>query len=726
MKFLITFITTVSLLLGTTTNNQNNEQTLTKKTKIIVGIRAWKGIDMAYKEWSSTIDFLNKNIAGYEFKLYPLVKYDEIKEKVKNKDIDFLICDPVLYIESEYLYGVTRLATLQRKSKGFYFDKFGSVIFTASKNKNINSFKDLKNTTFMGVAKEALAGYRMAYREIMNQNIIPEKTFKNIIFSGGRGDVVVHAVLNNDNYIGTVRTGLLENMIKKGVIKKDDIKILNRIDYDYFPLMSSTKLYPEFPFSRLSHVPEELGKKVLITLLSIQEDSIAAKKGKYARWLIPNDYSDITNLMKDLKVGVYKDFNKITIRQVIEKYWIALLGAFIFITMLILLSIRIKKQALIIEDEKDKVSSLLDAQDSIVILSDGEYIKLVNKKFLEFFNISSLDKFTNNHKCICDKFEYEEGKDYIQKFHKGKNWCKYIKYTPDEIHKVKIKGSDDKFYIFKVNVANYDEKKLWDVITLHDITDLENLEEENSKNQKIMHEQNKMVALAEMIGNIAHQWRQPLSVISTSATGIKAQKEYGILSDEKLIEAVDKIDSTAQYMSKTIDDFRDFLKGDNKTTVFNLTKVINKSLEIEDGIIKQNSINIIKELDDTIILDNLSHGLSQSLVNIIDNAKDVMLKTQDEESRFLFIKTEEKNNNVLISIKDSGGGISEDVIGKIFEPYFTTKHQSQGTGLGLNMTYQIITKNMHGEIKVNNEKYIYNDKEYKGAKILIILPAKEE
>ena len=720
MRLLIAVIMGFSLLFATN-HNKKNENITTNKTKIIVGIRAWKGMDMAYKEWSSTIDYLNKHIKGYEFKLYPLEKYDEIKSKIETKDIDFLICDPVLYIESEYLYGVTRLATLQRKVKGFYFDKFGSVIFTASKNKNINSFKDLKDTTFMGVAKEALAGYRMAHREMLQNEIVPEKIFKNIIFSGGRGDVVVNEVLKNDNYVGTVRTGLLENMIKKGVIKKDDIKILNRIDYDYFPLMSSTKLYPEFPFARLSHVPEELGKKVLIALLSIQEDSVAAKKGKYARWLIPNDYSDITNLMKELNVGIYKDFNKITIQQVIKKYWMALLGTFIFVTILILLSIRIKKQALVIEEEKDKASTLLDAQDSIVILSDGEYIKLVNKKFLEFFNILNLEKFINNYKCICDKFEYEEGKDYIQKFHKGKNWSEYIKQTPNEIHKVKIKGSDDNFHMFKINVTNYDEKKSLDVITLHDITDLENLEEQNRENQKLMHQQSKMLAIGEMIGNIAHQWRQPLSVISTTATGIKVLKEFDTLTDEQLINSVDKIDSTAQQMSKTIDDFRDFLKGDNKTTAFNLTKEINKCLEIEDEIIKQNSIKIIKDLDETITLDNLPHGLSQSLVSIINNAKDVMLKTQDKDNRFLFIETKQQYNKIYITLKDSGGGIDEDIISKIFEPYFTTKHQSQGTGLGLHMTYQIITENMHGKIEVNNKKYIYNEKEYKGAEFLIIL-----
>ena len=647
---LITIFSIFMLVASGNTTIQSN-QNVSDKTTIIVGIRAWKGVDMAYKEWGSTMQYLNDNVKGYEFKLYPLVKYNEIKGKIKNKAFDFLICDPVLYVESESLYGVTRLATLQRKAKGFYFDKFGSTIFTASKNKNINSFQDLKGTTFMGVAKAALAGYRMAYREMLHNGIKPEKTFENIIFSGGRGDVVVQEVLKNDNYVGTVRTGLLENMVKRGIIKRSDFKIINKIDYDYFPLLSSTKLYSEFPFSRLAHVPEELGKKVLIALLSIQENSKAAKDGKYARWLIPNDYSDITTLMKELNVGVYKDFNKITLQKVIEKYWAILLGTLIFLLLLILLSVRIKKQAVVIEGEKDKVSKILNSQDSIVILTDGEHINAANQKFLEFFDVSELKEFTKENECICEKFEYEDGKDYIQKFHKGKNWDKYIISTPQEIHKVKIKDYKGNFHIFKVNLKNFDEKSLLDIVTLHDITDIEILEEENRYNTKLLSEQSKMVALGEMIGNIAHQWRQPLSLISTAASGAKIEKEFGTLTDEELFDILEKVNSTAQHMSKTIDDFRDFLKGDNKKVIFNLTEEINKCLEIEEGILKQNNINVIKSLDDTITLNSMPHGLSQSLVNIINNAKDAMITTEDKDNRFLFIDTKKVNDKVVVTLK---------------------------------------------------------------------------
>lgn len=246
--------------------------------------------------------------------------------------------------------------------------------------------------------------------------------------------------------------------------------------------------------------------------------------------------------------------------------------------------------------------------------------------------------------------------------------------------------------------------------------------QKNIQKDAVIAQQSKMVALGEMIGNIAHQWRQPLSIMSTASSGIKLQKEMGVLTDKSLIETMDTITATAENMSKTIEDFRDFLQGDDSRIVFNLSEEIEKCLEIEDGIIKQNSINIIKSLDDAIYVNNLPHGLSQSVVNIINNAKDAMLNIKDEKNRLLFIETKQEEENISITFKDSGGGIAEDIIDKVFDPYFTTKHQSQGTGLGLHMTYQIVTENMHGKVSVSNINYTYNSKEYYGAIFTILLP----
>ena len=238
-------------------------------------------------------------------------------------------------------------------------------------------------------------------------------------------------------------------------------------------------------------------------------------------------------------------------------------------------------------------------------------------------------------------------------------------------------------------------------------------------NQEVLQEQSKLASMGEMIGNIAHQWRQPLSVISTSATGMLMQKEFGILTDEKLIDTCNTINNNAQYLSKTIDDFKNFIKGDTLEEKYSLNTNINNLLSIVSSSLKQHNINIIFDIQDCNIM-GYPNELNQCIINIINNAKDA-LENIDQNDRYIFISSILNNNKVEIHIQDTAHGISDDVINKIFEPYFTTKHKSQGTGLGLSMTYKLITEHMKGKVFVKNKEFNYENKDYKGANFTIIL-----
>ena len=268
-----------------------------------------------------------------------------------------------------------------------------------------------------------------------------------------------------------------------------------------------------------------------------------------------------------------------------------------------------------------------------------------------------------------------------------------------------------------------EEKNLY----LHDILKRERELQIQMRNQhQIILEQKKMVALGEMIGNIAHQWRQPLAVISAAAGGLRLYKEHDLLTDQLFESSLETISNTTQYLSKTIDDFRDFIKGDDKKVVFDLSQNIEKCLEIEKAILNRHNINVIKDFVDGIKLYNFENGLLQCLINIINNAKDAM-ENIDEDDRFLSITTKKiDNTHIKIAIVDSGGGVNENVITKIFEPYFTTKHQSQGTGLGLHMTYNIITDAMGGKISVENKTVSFEGKTYSGAMFEIVLAIYDE
>jgi len=248
-------------------------------------------------------------------------------------------------------------------------------------------------------------------------------------------------------------------------------------------------------------------------------------------------------------------------------------------------------------------------------------------------------------------------------------------------------------------------------------------EEESHKKDKLIFEQAKLVSMGEMIGNIAHQWRQPLSSISIAASSIKINYEIGMVEEVELFDTLDGIVDSTEFLSNTINDFQSFLKGDSVKTNYVPSEVIKKLLKLVDGNIKSAGVKVIENHESGIELYGLGNELTQALLNIVNNARDA-LKEKEFKDKYIFIDTylDSKKQNVIISIQDNAGGIPDDVINKIFEPYFTTKHQSQGTGLGLYMTHQMIIDHMHGEIQVDNNDFTYNDKSYHGALFKVILP----
>lgn len=253
--------------------------------------------------------------------------------------------------------------------------------------------------------------------------------------------------------------------------------------------------------------------------------------------------------------------------------------------------------------------------------------------------------------------------------------------------------------------------------TIIDITELK-------AKDKLLFQQSKMASMGEMIGNIAHQWRQPLSVISTCASGIKFEKEFNQISDERLYESLDLIVENTQYLSKTIDDFRNFFKADKIIEDFCINESILRVLKLLKSSIQNHNIQVETHLNGDLIINGYPNEFLQVLVNIINNAKDALM-TQDINARFMNIKTFIKNKRCVIEVNDNGGGVDETIVSKIFDPYFTTKHKSQGTGIGLYMSHQIVVEHMKGSIYAKNIEFIKDKNNYKGCSLVIVLPIKE-
>ena len=232
---------------------------------------------------------------------------------------------------------------------------------------------------------------------------------------------------------------------------------------------------------------------------------------------------------------------------------------------------------------------------------------------------------------------------------------------------------------------------------------------------KVLQEQSKLASLGEMIGNIAHQWRQPLSLISTVASSLRVKSEYDMLKKDDIYEASKSIVMQTEYLSNTIDNFRDFIKGDKSYTNISIKDVLHNSLTLVAASLSNNFINLIIELNDDLTIFGNKNELTEAFLNIISNSKDI-LKTIEEKDRFIFIKTKKIDENRLeLKFLDSGGGIDESIISKVLEPYFTTKHKSLGTGIGLYMSEEIVTKQLNGKLFVYNKLINYKNIDYFGA-----------
>ena len=233
----------------------------------------------------------------------------------------------------------------------------------------------------------------------------------------------------------------------------------------------------------------------------------------------------------------------------------------------------------------------------------------------------------------------------------------------------------------------------------------------------ILIQQSKLASMGEMIGNIAHQWRQPLNAIGLVAQNIKFMNETDSLDDKSVERSINKIENLTQSMSKTIDDFRNFYNPNKNLEICDFSNSLKDVFHLIDVVLSSKGIKINDYTSQEIKVIGYSNELSQVILNIVNNAKDALLDNNIRNPEITF-KTMKDDKYGCISIEDNGGGIQKSTLEKIFNPYFTTKEEGKGTGIGLYMSKVMIEKNMDGSLIASNTN--------RGALFKILLPLKPE
>jgi len=366
------------------------------------------------------------------------------------------------------------------------------------------------------------------------------------------------------------------------------------------------------------------------------------------------------------------------------------------------------------------IRSILDSQRSYVAIFDKAEIIDGNQRFLMTFGFGDVEELRS---AFLLAYCYGSGERLeCPEFIANPDWLLLL-LTQHYQHLVvvmEVEGVKRHFEIearstlYRSGVSDevYEEHNLI-VLNLTEITALINLIESHREQDHLLIQQSRQAAVGEMINNIAHQWRQPLNVVGLLLEDLVDTHHDGGLDNGYLEESVQNAIGQIEYMSETISSFMNFFKPEKIRRVFDVSEVVDNSI----GIVKQSFLNSGIMLQSSIAtsykIEGYPNELLQVLVNLYNNAKDA-IEGRDQKGE-VCIEAYNEKGRVVIGIGDNGGGIPESLLEKIFDPYFTTKNKTQGTGIGLYMSKKIIEDSMEGHLEVCNKKG--------GAYFTITLPA---
>ncbi len=320
--------------------------------------------------------------------------------------------------------------------------------------------------------------------------------------------------------------------------------------------------------------------------------------------------------------------------------------------------------------------------EGVIIIEDG-FILDINDSMLNILNYSNKDELIG--KLATGILLPKINQTYLQ----------YNNSTFEEISLVSKDGNIIPAIIKIKDIEN--DNKFYKMVFILDLTELK-------EKETLLLEQSRMAAMGEMISMIAHQWRQPLASIAAAISNLKLKIKMKKIETTSFEEKIYDIDKYLDYMSKTIDDFRNFFRtSSNKKELISINSVIDISLELIEKVFLNNGISIINSDKKLTPIYLFKSELLQVILNILNNSKDAFVEKKIEDAK-IFIDYNENENTQELIISDNAGGIPSFIIEQIFDPYFSTKDKKNGTGLGLYMCKTIIEKHFDGTIIASNNK----------------------
>ena len=533
---------------------------------IKIGVLSHRGDAFTFNAWNPTARYLTAKLPDYDFEIVPL-DFDEIDQAVSNEDVDFILVNPGIYVNLEYRYRVSRLATMQHiRANNTRSKNFGGVIFVRNDRKDIQTLDDIRDKSFMAVDVTSLGGFQMSWRELNANNINPYNDFSRLEF-GGIHDFVVNSVLKGDIDVGTVRTGILERMSTSGDIELKDIRIINPQQEKGFPFLLSTRLYPEWPFSKVRGTSDELAKEVALALFVMPKDHPAATVGNNAVWDLPLDYQLVHNLFNELKLPPYDEIGKFTFADAIKQYWywtILAIATLLALAVATSATIRRNKRLRRLQTRMEKYyEHILDSVgDGIYGVDLDGNCTFVNKAMKSITGWNEKELIGKNQHHILHHSR-EDGSP-----HPAEECPVYAtsrdskpRYVKDDVF-WKKNGAPISVEYSSTPIRGQEDNTIGSVVVFRDTTERKQIEEKNREHQLQLAHAGRLSTLGEMASGIAHELNQPLTVINNYSRACIRMLDSEESMQEQCSNVMEKISKQAERAGAVIKQIRHFVQKD--------------------------------------------------------------------------------------------------------------------------------------------------------------------
>lgn len=698
-----------------------NQWVFANTTDIHIGVLSHRGDTATAISWGITAEYLTQQLPNYNFIVVPL-DFDEIEQKIINRDIHFLLVNPSIYVVMEVRHRIRRIATLNRVINNDYFNQFGGVLFTKKSHSNIQHVNDVKGKHLLAVDPTSLGGYQMIIKELVDNGLKPESDLT-ISYAGIHDDVVM-GILNDKADIGTVRTGILESMQQSGLIDLNDIHIINQKLDDGFKQLHSTQLYPEWPFSKLPHTSDELAQNVAIALMKMPHiKTVNGVKSFQSRWTIPLEYQPVHKILQSLRLAPYDEVVSFTIFDALKKYWYVILSTitfFILLAVITILVIRLNKE---LHTSKQR----LERQHSLILdsVADGIYgVDLEGNSTFVNKAMENLTGWTSSNIIGKNQHEILHHTRANGELHPKKDCPVYKTFMDNKSRFIdedifwKSDGTSFPVEYSSTPIKDENNNTVGSVVIFRDISERIKAKKQAREFRNELAHIARVNTMGEMASGMAHELNQPLTAISTNADACIRLSESPNFDKNHLIDILENISSQAKRAGAIIQQLRNFIRKDMPDVKpVNINDIIQEVLILLKYSINENNIKVISNLQEPSPVIGAQHiQIDQVILNLIKNAIDSMTSLSIK-NRKLTIKTElDENNLVQVSVGDNGKGIDEKIIKHLFSPFVTSK--KSGLGLGLSISESII--NQH------NGKLILKSSNDQGALFQFSLPSFNE